>query len=284
MYPASFEYLAPSSLQEAISLLGQHGDDAKLLAGGHSLIPAMKLRLQEPKYLVDISRLPGMSGIREQGNQLVIGALTLHADVASSDIVRRRVPGLAQAAERIGDLQVRNRGTIGGSAAHADPNADYPVILLALGATFALTGPNGSRTVAADDFFVDLFTTTLEPNEVVTEVHVPVAAGSAYAKFPHPASGYLVVSCGAVLTKDSSGNCASARVAIGGLSGKPVRATAVESALAGKPLTPETFAAAAAHAAEGTDPDDDIFAPAVYKRHIATVYTRHALEAAAARL
>jgi len=284
MYPASFEYLVPSSLQEAISLLGQHGDDAKLLAGGHSLIPAMKLRLQEPKYLVDISRLPDMRGIREQGGQLVIGALTLHADVATSDVVRRGVPGLAEAAERIGDVQVRNRGTIGGSVAHADPNADYPVILLALNASFVLTGPNGSRTVAADDFFVDLFTTTLDPSEVVTEVHVPGAAGSAYAKFPHPASGYLVVSCGAVLTKDASGNCASARVAVGGLAGKPVRATTVESALAGKPLNADTIAAASAHAADGTDPDDDLFAPAIYKRHIASVYTRQALESAAARL
>jgi len=284
MYPASFEYLVPSSLQEAISLLGQHGDDAKLLAGGHSLIPAMKLRLQEPKYLVDISRLPDMRGIREQGGQLVIGALTLHADVATSDVVRRGVPGLAEAAERIGDVQVRNRGTIGGSVAHADPNADYPVILLALNASFVLTGPNGSRTVAADDFFVDLFTTTLDPSEVVTEVHVPGAAGSAYAKFPHPASGYLVVSCGALLTKDASGNCASARVAVGGLAGKPVRATTVESALAGKPLNADTIAAASAHAADGTDPDDDLFAPAIYKRHIATVYTRQALESAAARL
>jgi aerobic carbon-monoxide dehydrogenase medium subunit len=284
MYPASFDYVAPGSLQEAIALLGQHGDDAKLLAGGHSLIPAMKLRLQEPKFLVDISRLPGLRGIREQDGQLVIGALTLHAEVATSDLVRQRVPGLVQAAERIGDVQVRNRGTIGGSVAHADPNADYPVILLALGASFVLAGPNGSRTVPADDFFVDLFTTVLDPSEVVTEVHVPAAAGSAYAKYPHPASGYLVVSCGAVLTKDGSGNCASARVAVGGLAGKPVRASATEQALAGKPLDTETIAAAASLAAEGTDPDDDLFAPAVYKRHIATIYTRQALEAAAARL
>jgi aerobic carbon-monoxide dehydrogenase medium subunit len=279
MYPASFEYLVPSSLREAIALLGQHGDDAKLLAGGHSLIPAMKLRLQEPKYLVDISRLPDMNGIREEGDRLVIGALTLHADVAASDVVRRRVPGLAEAAERIGDVQVRNRGTIGGSVAHADPNADYPVILLALGATFGVTGPNGSRSIAADDFFVDLFTTALEAGEVVTEVQVPAVAASAYAKFPHPASGYLVVSAGAALAKDGP-----ARVAVGGLAGKPVRASAVESALAGKPLNAETIATAAAHAADGTDPDDDIYAPAAYKRHIATVYARQALEAAAARL
>src|SRR5579859_3319899 len=156
MYPASFEYLVPGSVQDAVSLLGQHGDDAKLLAGGHSLIPAMKLRLQEPKYLIDISRLPGMQGIREDGDRLIIGALTLHADVAGSQLVRQRAPGLAEAAAMIGDVQVRNRGTIGGSAAHADPNADYPVMLLALGASFGVVGPNGSRVIAADDFFVDL--------------------------------------------------------------------------------------------------------------------------------
>jgi len=284
MYPASFEYLVPSSVQDAISLLGQHGDDAKLLAGGHSLIPAMKLRLQEPKYLIDISRLPGMAGIREDGDKLVIGALTLHADVAASDVVARRVPGLAYCASRIGDVQVRNRGTIGGSVAHADPNADYPVMLLALGATIVATGPNGNRTIAVDDFFVDLFTTALEADEVVTEIHVPFAPGSAYAKFPHPASGYLVVSSGAVLTKDSSGNCASARVAVGGLAGKPVRASAVESALAGQPLNADTISAAASHAADETDPDDDIYASAAYKKHIATVFARRAIEEAAGRI
>src|SRR5438067_7772582 len=258
MYPAKFEYLVPGSLQEAIGLLGQYGDDAKLLAGGHSLIPSMKLRLLEPKYLIDIGRLPNMSGIRAEGDKLVIGALTLHADVCISDVVRQHAPGLAEAAGRIGDGQVRNRGTIGGSVAHADPNADYPVILLALGATFSLTGPAGNRTVAADDFFLDLFTTALQPNEVVTEVQVPFAPASAYAKFPHPASGYLVVSSGATVSKDGSGNCASARVAIGGLAGKPLRATAVEAALTGKALNADVIAAAAAHAAEGTDPDDDL--------------------------
>jgi carbon-monoxide dehydrogenase medium subunit len=284
MYPASFEYLVPSSLQDAIGLLQKHGDDAKLLAGGHSLIPSMKLRLVEPKYLIDISRLPNMSGIRQEGGSLVIGALTLHADVAASDVARRQAPGLAEAAERIGDVQVRNRGTIGGSVAHADPNADYPVILLALGATMAVTGPNGSRSINADDFFVDLFTTALEPHDVVTEVRVPAAPGSAYAKFPHPASGYVVVSAGAALTKDGSGNCAAARVAIGGLGGKPVRAGAVESALAGKPLNADTIVTAAGHAADDTDPDDDLYASAAYKRHIATVMARRALEAAAGRL
>jgi carbon-monoxide dehydrogenase medium subunit len=283
MYPASFEYLVPSSVQEAVGLLQRHGDDAKLLAGGHSLIPSMKLRLLEPKVLIDLSRLAGLSGIQQAGDGLTIGALTLHADVAASDLVRRLAPGLADAAAGIGDVQVRNRGTIGGSVAHADPNADYPVILLALGASFSLTGPNGSRTVSAGEFFVDLFTTSLEPNEVLTEVHVPAAPASAYAKYPHPASGYLVVSCGAVLARDGSGACSSASVAMGGLSGTAMRAAAVESALTGQPLNADTLAQAASHAADGTDPDGDIFASADYKRQVAVVYTRKALEAASAR-
>jgi aerobic carbon-monoxide dehydrogenase medium subunit len=285
MYPASFEYLVPASAQEAIGLLAEHGDDAKVLAGGHSLIPSMKLRLLEPRYLVDIGRLPGMRDIRPADDGGVsIGAMALHADVAASDLVCQRVPGLAEAAAGIGDVQVRNRGTIGGSVAHADPNADYPVILLALGASFTLLGPGGSHTISADDFFVDLFTTLLEPNELVTDTHVPTASASAYAKYPHPASGYLVVSCGAVLTKDASGNCASARVAVGGLAGTAVRATTVESALVGRPLTPDSIASAAGHAADNTEPDGDLFAPADYKRHVITVYTRKALHAAATRL
>ena len=285
MYPASFEYLVPSSVEEAVGLLRTHGDDAKLLAGGHSLIPSMKLRLLEPKYLIDIGRLSGLREIHgaEDGG-VSIGALALHADVAASDLVRQRVPGLSDAAACIGDVQVRNRGTIGGSVAHADPNADYPVILLALGASFTLTGPGGSRAVQAGDFFVDLFTTSLAANEIVTDIHVPAGSGSAYAKFAHPASGYLVVSCGAVLTKDASGNCATARVATGGLAGAAVRASAVESALVGQPLTSETIAAASAHAADNTDPEGDLFAPADYKRHVSTGYARKALEAAAQRL
>src|SRR5579862_5585259 len=229
MYPASFEYLVPESVEDAVGLLSQYGDDAKLLAGGHSLIPSMKLRLLEPKYLIDVGRLPGLREVRQEGRELVIGALTLHVDVASSELVQREAPGLAEAAAVIGDVQVRNRGTIGGSVAHADPNADLPVILTALGGSFTLSGPNGSRTVSAEDFFVDLFTTALQPNEMLTEISVPQARASAYAKFPHPASGYVVVSCGVALSGTNGGRCDMARVAIGGLAGKPIRATTVEA-------------------------------------------------------
>jgi carbon-monoxide dehydrogenase medium subunit len=274
-------------VQETLDLLTRHGDDAKLLAGGHSLIPAMKLRLAEPRYLIDISHLPGLSGVRAEAQELIIGALTVHADVAASDLVQRHVPGLADAASRIGDVQVRNRGTIGGSVAHADPGADFPVILTALGASFGLTSPTDSRTVSADDFFVDIFTTALAPNEIVTEIRVPIPAagsGTGYAKLGHPASGYVVVSAGALITRGADGSCTAARVALGGLAGSPVRAQATEAALQGRQLTAETVAAAAAHAAEGTDPDDDTYATADYKRHVATVYARRAIESAISRI
>jgi len=286
MFPASFGYFAARSVEEALELLTKHGEDAKLLAGGHSLIPAMKLRLASPRYLIDLGQVPGLSGIRVDGATLAIGALTLHADIASSDLVHKRLPGLAEAASVIGDVQVRNRGTIGGSVAHADPAADFPVILTALNASFVLQSSSGKRTVPADDFFVDFFTTALAPNEVLTEIRVPLppsGAGTAYAKLGHPASGYVVVSAGVLLIRESSGRCASARVAIGGLGSGPHRAAATEAALQGQPLTPEVIAAAAAKAVEGADPVEDTYASVDYKRHMATIYVRKAIEAAVQR-
>ncbi len=286
MFPASFGYFAPRSLEEALEFLSKYGEDAKLLAGGHSLIPAMKLRLASPRYLIDLGQVPGMSGVRIEGESLTLGALTVHADVASSDLVRRRLPGLAEAAAAIGDLQVRNRGTIGGSVAHADPAADFPVILTALNASFVVASPSGGRTVRAEEFFIDFYTTALAPNEVLTEIRVPLppsSAGTAYAKLAHPASGYVVVSVGALVARESSGQCGSARVAIGGLGSGPLRAAATEAALQGHPLTPEVIAAAATKAAEGTDPEGDLYAGADYKRHMAAVYARRAIESAAGR-
>ena len=286
MFPANFGYFTPHSVEEAVRLLTEHGEDAKLLAGGHSLIPAMKLRLASPRYLIDLGTIPGLHGVRIEGDALTIGALTVHADIASSELARRHVPGLADAASVIGDVQVRNRGTIGGSVAHADPAADFPVILTALNASFVLQSPSGKRTVAADDFFVDFYTTALAANEVLSEIRVPLppsGAGTAYAKLGHPASGYVVVSAGVLINREPSGSCLSARIAIGGLGSTPVRAKASEVELQGKPLTPQVIDAAANKAAEGTDPDDDPYASAEYKRHVATVYARRAIEVAALR-
>jgi carbon-monoxide dehydrogenase medium subunit len=286
MFPANFGYFAARSVEEACELLIKYGDDAKLLAGGHSLVPAMKLRLATPKYLIDLGTVPGLHGVRVEGDSLAIGALMVHADVASSDLVRQRVPGLAEAASLIGDVQVRNRGTIGGSVAHNDPAADFPVILLALNAAFVLVSAAGSRTVAAADFFVDFFTPALAAHEVLTEIHVPLpasGAGTAYAKLGHPASGYVVVSAGVLIHRLSSDQCASARIAIGGLGGGPRCAVATEAALQGQALTPEVIATAATRAAEGTEPDGDTYASAAYKRHVAGVYARKAIAEAVQR-
>ena len=286
MFPANFGYVAARSLDEALQLLNQHGEDAKLLAGGHSLLPAMKLRLASPRTLIDLGSVPGLSSVRLDGDQLAIGAMTLHADVGASDLVRKHFPGLIDAASVIGDWQVRNRGTIGGSVAHADPAADLPVILTALNASFALKSIDGARTVPVDEFFTDYFTTAMTPNEILTEILIslpPANSGSAYQKLAHPASGYVVVSAGAMITRQQSGSCASARIAIGGLGSGPRRSVASEIELQGKPLDGQNIAAAAVKAAEGMDADDDLYASADYKRHMATVLARRAIEAAARR-
>jgi carbon-monoxide dehydrogenase medium subunit len=286
MFPANFGYVAARSVNEALELMAKHGEEGKILAGGHSLIPAMKLRLSSPRTLIDIGTVPELRGIKVAGGNLVIGALTVHADIAASDLVRKHVPGLADAASVIGDLQVRNRGTIGGSVAHADPGADFPVILTALNASFIVQSASGSTTIAVDEFFTDFFSTAMGPNEILTEIRVPLpgaGTGTAYAKFPHPASGYVVVSAGALIVRQGSGSCASARIAIGGVGATPVRATATEQDLQGKALTAQNIAAAAAKAADGTDPVEDSYASAEYKRHVATVYARKAIEQAVER-
>jgi len=286
MFPASFGYVAARSVEEALELMAKHGEDGKLLAGGHSLIPAMKLRLQSPGMLIDLGTVASLRGLKVDGNQLVIGALTVHADVAASDLVRKHVPGLSDAASEIGDVQVRNRGTIGGSVAHADPAADLPVILTALNASFTVQSPSGSRAIAVDDFFTDFYTTAMNANEILTEIRVPIpdsGTGTAYAKLPHPASGYVVVSAAALITRQTSGTCAAARVAIGGLGSGPIRSIPTEMELQGKPLTSQVIAAAAAKAAEETDPVEDSYASAEYKQHVATVYARKAIEAAVER-
>jgi carbon-monoxide dehydrogenase medium subunit len=286
MIPGSFEYYAPRSLGDAVKFLAEHREDVKILSGGQSLLPLMKMRLSKPAFIVDIGRIPGLDAITEEGDSLVLGALVTHTQIEDSELLKKKCPLMPQTATTIADVQVRNRGTIGGSVAHADPGADFPVILTALNASFVVQSSLGSRIIAADDFFTDFFTTAMNANEILTEIRVPLPAagtGTAYAKFPHPASGYVVVSAGALIVRQSSGSCASARLALGGLGSGPIRAAATETALTGNPLTPEIISAAAAKAGEGTDPVEDSYAGAEYKRHVATVYARKAIEAAVAR-
>jgi carbon-monoxide dehydrogenase medium subunit len=285
MYASSFDYHRPKTLAEAVRLLGQM-KEAKLLAGGHSLIPAMKMRLSAPAALVDLSGLAELRGIRTSGASLSIGALTPHAAVAASDEVKKGCPILAEAASQIGDVQVRNRGTIGGSVAHADPAADYPTVLLALEATMVAEGAKGRREVPASDFFVDLFTTALQPGEIVVEVRVSTygkGTGGAYLKHRHPASSYAVVGVAALL-EVSGAKCAKTSLVVGGVTARPVRAVGAEQALAGQPAGDTSFAAAAARVKEAiNDPLSDPYASGEYRTHLATVLARRALAAASGR-
>jgi aerobic carbon-monoxide dehydrogenase medium subunit len=283
--PAAFEYFRPQSVQEAIGLLEKHGDDAKLLAGGHSLLPIMKLRLAQPKIIVDIGRINGLDGIKADGQKVAIGALVTHDAIEHNAVLKEKCPLLPEAATVIGDMQVRNRGTIGGSLAHADPAADYPAAILALDSEIVAAGPKGTRTIPAGQFFVEMLTTALQPNEIITEVRVPALArgtGAAYMKHAHPASGYAVVGVAAVVAM-SGGKIQRAAIGITGVAGKAYRATAVEKALTGGAVDEATVAKAAAHAADGVDAQGDLYASAEFRKHLATVYTKRAVLAAAAR-
>ncbi len=273
MYPVEFEYQAPGTVAEAIALLEQN-EDAKILAGGHSLLPMLKLRLSQPSLVVDIGRIPGLSEITEEGDTLRIGAMTTQVSIMDSDLVRRTAPLLAETAEHVGDPQVRNRGTIGGTLAHGDPAADQTASFLALGGSVTVIGPNGERAITADDLFLDMMTTALEPNEVLVSVHVPVQGahtGSAYEKFANPASGYAIAGVAAVITLGDDGTCVGARVAITGASSKATRAEGVEAALQGKRLDDTAIAAAAEHAAEGLSLISDLHASEEYRAHLAKV-------------
>jgi carbon-monoxide dehydrogenase medium subunit len=285
MIAASFDYKRANSIDEALSLLAAN-EDAKILAGGHSLIPAMKLRLTQPPLLVDISRIKELSYIREEGGQIRIGAATTHYQIESSDLLKQICPLLPACASHIGDVQVRNKGTIGGSVAHADPAGDWPAAVLALNAELVLAGKSGERTINAADFFVDLLTTALEPGEILRELRINKTNGStahAYTKMPHPASGFAVVGVAANLSMNANGGCDRASIGITGVSAKAYRATAVESALNGATLDEQTISNAAAHAADGVDVNGDLFASAEYRRHLAVIYTRRAIEAAIAK-
>jgi aerobic carbon-monoxide dehydrogenase medium subunit len=279
MIPPAFEYAAPTSIDEAISLLQQHGDEAKILAGGHSLLPLMKLRLASPGFLVDIARIPNLAYIRDAGDHVAIGPMTTHYMLESSDLLKQRVPLLSQAAALVGDMQVRNRGTIGGSLAHADPASDLPTVVTALGGTIAARGSSGERTIAAGDFFQDIWTSALEPDEVVTEIRVPYSSGTpaqAYEKFRQRASDWAIVGV-AVNVSRSNGSIGGATVVLTNVGPTPMRASGVEEALSGQSATMDSVKAAAERAAEGLDPSPELKASPEYKRHLATVLTRRAL-------
>jgi carbon-monoxide dehydrogenase medium subunit len=282
MIPQTFEYTAPKSLDEALGLLAQ---GAKPLAGGMSLIPMMKLRLAAPDRLVDLRRLKDLNYVREESGAIHIGATTTHQDVASSPLLRGKCPLMSETASHIGDPQVRNMGTIGGSVAHADPAADYPAALQALEAKLVLRGAKSERTVAASDFFVDTFTTALEPGEIVREVVVPVddsGVGVSYQKLVQPASGFAIVGI-AVRIRKSGGRISMARIGVTGLASSSYRAAAAEKALEGKSGSAAEIQAAAALVAQGVEANADLHASADYRRHLAGVYAARAITAALGR-
>jgi len=286
MIPAPFTYEAPTTIDEAVTLLAANADEAKILAGGHSLIPAMKLRLAQPTMLVDIGRIRNLSYIREEGDQILIGAMTTHYQLESSTLLQEICPLLPQCGSQIGDVQVRNKGTIGGSVAHSDPAGDWPAAIIALGAEMVAVGKNGERTIKADDFFVDLLTTALDGGEILREIRIPKPAGRfshAYQKVRHPASGFAVVGVALALQMGANGSCESAAVGITGVASKAYRAGAVEKALQGQPLNEQTITEAAARATDGVDANSDLYASADYRRHLAQVHTRRAIQKAAAR-
>jgi carbon-monoxide dehydrogenase medium subunit len=279
MIPASFDYQQPKTLEEAIHLLAQ-GEDTKVLAGGHSLVPAMKLRLAQPKTVIDIGRIRDLNYIREGNNQIALGAMVTHYEIESSALIQQKCPLLAELAPQIGDVQVRHKGTLGGSLVHADPAADWPAAILALDAQLEIAGPNGRRTVNAADFFVEMMQSAVQSNEILVEIRVPMTAKSvAYVKFAQKASGFAIAGVAAVVDKTNK------RVTVGitGIAPKPYRAMAVENALRGKELTAEAIREASAKVIEEAEPLNDIHASAEFRAHLALVNCRRAIELAQKR-
>lgn len=281
MIPVSFTYERVTSIDDAIAKIGAGG--AKIIAGGHSLVPLMKLRLSEPGHLIDIARIPGLSGIREARGRIEIGATTVHHDLATSKLLRDKCPMVAEAASEIGDAQVRNRGTLGGSIAHADPAADMPAVMLAADAEFEIRGKNGSRTVKAPDYFQGFYTVDLQPSEIITAVRFAPVRSAAYAKLHQRASHYAVVGVAAALDV-KGGVIQSARVGVTGATTHAVRLTDVETALAGKKASADAIAAASRNAGSGlADINADLHGSAEYRRAMIPVFTRRALEKALSR-
>ena len=294
MIPAQFDYHAPATLDEALALLARHPDEAKILAGGHSLVPAMKLRLAMPQVLIDIGRIKDLSYIREEGDRILIGAMTTHYQVESSDLLGKSCPLMAETASQIGDVQVRNRGTIGGSLAHADPAADYPAAILALGAEIIAASGGGERTIKGEDFFVDMLTTSLNAGEIIREVRINRPQGrygQAYLKAAQPASGFAVIGVAAHVTLDGDGNCQKASIGITGLGAKAFLLNRTAAGLAGKNLggadilkNDEVAGELEALKSAGEiNINGDIYASEEYRLHLASIYVRRAVQAAADR-
>lgn len=285
MIPAAFDYARPTTVDEALRALADGGEDAKLLAGGQSLIPVMRLRLAAPSTVVDLTRVAELRGVRDDGDALVIGAMTTHSDVVADPLIAQHAPLIAQATETVADRQVRHRGTFGGALAHADPAGDLPAVALALDADFVIAGPEGRRTVPAREFFVDYLTTALAEDELLVEVRIPKLAGQwgmHYEKFNRVAQAWSIVAVAAAVRREN-GHIAEARIGLTNMGPTPLRATATEQALAGAGVGGDAIAGAARHAAEGTEPSDDLNAHADYRRHLAQVLTRRAVVAAAGR-
>ena len=284
--PAAFDYHSATSVDEAIALLQQYGDDAKLLAGGHSLLPMMKLRLAQPAHLVDLGKISGLSYVREEQGAVAIGAMTTYRTLEQSAVLAKSFPGLIEGIGVIGDPQVRNRGTIGGSIAHSDPAADMPGIVLAFKADILVQGANGVRTIKADDFFIGMFETALQPGEIVTEIRFALPSGptgSSYMKLENKASHYAVAGCAAVISLSGDGTCSAASVVITGASTSATRASTVESALVGKKLDEAAVAEAASHAVEGLELVADIHGSKAYRGHMTSVMARRAIQRAVER-
>ena len=285
MIPAKFDYMAPTSVEEALDALSEHGDDAKIMAGGQSLLPVLRMRLNAPEVVIDLGRIDSLRGVREDGDALVIGALTTHYAIESSAVLKSKSPLMPEVAGHVGDPMVRNMGTIGGSLAHADPAADWPAAVIALGVELVAEGPMGKRTIKIDDFFKGLLTTALADDEILTEIRVPAAAAnekSAYMKFPHPASRFAVVGVAAVLTMDG-GKIGKASIGLTGAGTKAIRAKGVEAAIAGKAADAASIQSAAEKAAEGVDVQADLQGSVEYKQHLLRVFAKRAMEAAAAK-
>jgi carbon-monoxide dehydrogenase medium subunit len=284
MIPAKFDYVAPSSVEEALTALAEAGDEAKIMAGGQSLLPVLRMRLNAPELVIDLGRIDSLRGVRDDGDAIVIGALTTHSDVVTNELVREHALLLSKAAAEVADNQIRHRGTFGGSCAHADPAGDMGPAALALDAEFVIAGAGGTRSVGAQDFFVDLFETAIGEDEILTEVRIPkhTGWGAHYEKFVRVQHQWPIVAVAATV-QASGGTINEARIGLTNMGSTPLRAAATEAALAGAAATDEAVRAAAAHAADGTNPPSDLNGDSDYRKHLATVLTRRAvLEAAGA--